>query len=135
MNLRLYQKGDFDAITDCTEPIGRPTDENLILEYSVSLTVEDDGVPVACGGVIYDTETDGIVWLRLSNNMAHKTISLVRLLRNGLAILVDSFGFDRITARVKEDFGEGHRFARRFGFTPTKETFKIFSDTYRIYEL
>lgn len=135
MRLRLYKKGDYDAIEDSTEPLGRPADESLIEEYSVSLTIDDEGVPVACGGIIYDTETDGIVWVKISNKMTRKTLVLVKVLRNGLDILIDSFGFKKITARVREDFCAGHRFIRHFGFKPTTETFKILSDTYRIYEL
>lgn len=135
MIVRMYQKGDFDAIEDCVEPMGRPSSEDVILESSVSMTVEDDGIPVVCGGVVYDTESNGIVWLKLSEKASHKMVKIMRLIDAGFRIITESFGFDTITARVNEKFKVGHKFAMRFGFIPTDETVKIFSDTYRTYKL
>ncbi len=135
MNIRMYKDGDYEAIEDCIEPFGKVGYFEDIKDRGVYLTVEDNNKVIGCGGVVMTTDDEGVVWLTLSYDIAEKKLTLIRLLKEGLKIILESFNLKRITAKIQEGYEKGERMARWFGFRPTDEVVKAFTLNYRTYEL
>jgi len=134
MMIRLYQDGDYEAITDCVEPFVASGDFSLIKDMGIYLTATEDDVPLGCGGIVMTGAAEGEVWLRLSWQICESPVTLMRILRAGFEIVKESFGISRLTARVQNGFGAGERMVKRFGFQDTNETMTIFDTKYRIYQ-
>lgn len=88
------------------------TDATLAeLERGTNWTVVADGEPLACGGVIQQWPGRHIAWMYLGKMTAPHMLWLTREV---LATLSKITG--RIEFTVREDFSEGHRWARMLQF-------------------
>jgi len=128
----MYQKGDHESIKDSVEPFVETFDTEPDLTCGVCLTATEDDRPIACGGILMTSETEGEVWLKLGQKMP--SLTLCKLLKQGYKIAEDSFNLSRLTARVQEGWDTGRRFVEWFGFEGTSETIQMMGRTYRIYE-
>jgi hypothetical protein len=90
MNIRMYQDGDYESITDCVEPFGKLGCFDDIKDRGLYLTVTDKNKPIGCGGIIYDKDDEGVIWLTLSEDICGSPITLVRILKAGFEILIES---------------------------------------------
>ena len=124
MRLRFYQDGDMDAIVN--EKAADGSCVTSLLEGGINFTATDNGVPVACGGVL----KTGEAWLSVDEKM--DKAKLVRILAVGKRIIEQEFDFP-IWCRVRTGFEQGERLARHFGLTPS-ETEVIMDKEYRTWK-
>jgi len=102
------------------------TDEGLkALEGQHACTWMDDGLPVACAGVIAYWEGRGMAWSFLSDGL--RGAKMLKATKEARAFL-DGVPFRRLEASVDVRFEKAHRWIRMLGFTmetPLQRKFQI----------
>ena len=134
IEIRMYEDGDYEAIDDCVEPFAGHCDTSEMNEIGVHFTVTEDGKPIGTGGVVYITDDEGEVWLRLSKEFIAKPITMMRIVREGFGLVKECCGLRVVTAKVQEKFSEGKRLVERFGFRSDGKLISVFGFKYRIYK-
>ena len=133
MKFRMYKESDYDRIGECAEPLSPMEIIRVRKNSGVHLTVTHKRRILACGGIIITGDDEGCVWMRLTKELCKNKIELIRMLKEGLKIVEESFGLSKLRACVKDSFPTGQRFAEHFGFHRTDETFESAGTTYRVY--
>lgn len=105
--------------------------EPNVSEYDPEMTqaMENSGLSVTilrndriflCGGV-HPLGEQGEIWLRLSTDcLEHKLVTL-RVLREGLKIIEETYPFRQLNAVIKCSFKSGTKLAHFLGFRKTQE--------------
>lgn len=106
---RNFEKEDWFAIEDSFEADTLTAEGLDVAMAGVSLTVEENGSVMACGGV---TPT-GEMWLRLSRNANIQ--AAVEAIKIGVDDLRKSFDGVQLWCRVKTGWREGEQFVRWLG--------------------
>lgn len=122
--LRKYKPEDF-AIKDAIEPFCTPLDEIGLNDRGVAIT-GTDGDARACAGVVYTSDTEGYIWLKMSCKCKEKTYEWARTLKEGFKIMINSVDIDVYTW-ILDGFTQGIRLARALDMKKTGET-KMFND-------
>jgi hypothetical protein len=131
MILREYRQGDIKALGRYAEP--HTADLEARVSADPAWTLEDDGSPVACGGVVTLIPGVGEIWLVVSPLMTVRPLSLCRALRaKKRELLSDKYGYRRLQAIIWCGFELGCRLATRYGLTyeGTLERYLPYGDAY-----
>lgn len=121
--VRPFKKSDLSAFKPIEKGICRFNDDlaQAIEDSDLSITgIKRDGQIVGCGGVHPDGE-QGLLWLRLSDYCLSHRLEIARWLREGLAIIEDTFGFRQLNAVIKCNFSQSIKLIEYLGFKKTQE--------------
>lgn len=126
MIVRDFQQGDLDG--EWAEGLGAPN----VREDSVRMTVVDGDEIIAIGGAIACKEV--VFWMQVKKNIKH-TLSLVRMIKDSIGIIMEKLGVDKAMAIVREDFTQGHRTLQLLGFKLTGDIMEHDDIKYDWYEI
>ena len=121
--IRKYRDSDWKAITDAVEPFSPliPSDAfKDIAKRSVAVTGVEGGEVMACGGITYISNTEGLVWVKVSEKCKRNAYKWARTIRETFSIMLDSVDVN-VSTYVLEGFCKGDRLARLIGLKRTKE--------------
>lgn len=124
MKLRKYKDEDWLKITDAVEPFSPllPSDSFLhISQRSVAVTGTEDGEVMACGGITFLNNTEGLVWVKVSEKCKQSAYKWARTIRETFFIMMDSVDLN-ISTYVLKGFCKGDKLARMIGLKKTGET-------------
>jgi len=130
MIIRDFKPEDLKTIKAIEPFMENPEGWEKVINNSIAFTAEEDGRPIACGGVVVGEEA--MMWAR-TNGKA--TIKVYRALKEGLRILIDELGDMEYIAFILDGFDIGRRFAERFGFKKTNTTIEHDNHVYHRYRL
>jgi len=122
ITLRKYEDEDWEKITDATEPLApldMPDDFKNISERSVAVTGEENGKVMACGGITFVGNDEGVVWVKVSDKCKKKAYTWSRTIIESFRLMKDSIKGMKITAYVKKDFCKGIKLAELIGLENT----------------
>lgn len=130
MKLRNFKPSDLDDIRAMEPFMEMVEDWEEVASHAITYTVEDKGVPIACGGVIVGESA--IFWVRTNGT---KPVALFRGMRFAIKSLVNALGDMDYGAFVLEGFTKGKRLAEVLGFRKTDTTVEHDNHIYHRYEL
>ena len=118
-----FKKEHLGAFNPLEPGIERFNDElaQAIEDSDLSVTGIRDGKIVGCGGVHPVNNEQGELWLRLSKDCLKHKLDTLRWLREGLAIIEQTFPFRQLNASIKCCFSESIKLVSFLGFTKTQE--------------
>lgn len=122
MIARLYKDSDWVAITDAVEPFSLllPNDSfSDISQRSVAVTGVEDGKIMACGGITFISDTEGLVWVKVSTKCRKAAYMWARSIRETFFVMLDSIGDIKISTYVLKDFCKGDKLAKMIGLKNT----------------
>lgn len=133
MTIREYREGDWEKITDAVEPFVPPTATSSFLQgihRGISVSGEEGGEVVACGGIIYNN-TEGTVWLKIDKRC--RGLGWVRTIREVFALMKKSVGDLNITTHVLKGFCRGDKMAKMIGLKATDDSVSYNGNKYTKY--
>ena len=110
--LRKYKPEDF-AIQDAIEPFCSPVDDKGVSDRGIAIT-GTDGDAMACAGIVYTSDTEGYIWLKMSEKCKENTFAWARTLREGFKIMIESVDV-KVYTYILKGFCGGERLARSLG--------------------
>ena len=124
MKIRKYKDEDWAMIKDAVEPFSPllPSDSFLhISERSVAVTGTEEGKVMACGGITFINNTEGLVWVKVSKQCRKNAYKWARTIRETFSIMIDSVDLN-VATYVIDGFCKGDRLARMIGLSKTDKT-------------
>jgi len=122
ITLRPYKDSDWKAITDAVEPFSPllPSDSFMdISKRSVAVTGVEDGEIMACGGITFTTNEEGLVWVKVSTKCGQNGYTWARAIREVFTALMDSIAELQVSTYVVDNFCKGDRLAKMIGLKNT----------------
>jgi hypothetical protein len=116
---RPFRDEDYEAIQDAVEPFAGTKDVVGIKDRGVSITATDGDV-MACGGILYTSDTEGLAWMKISKGCKHNAFTWARTIREVFSLMVKATELNVFTY-VIDGFEEGDRLARAIGLSKTDE--------------
>lgn len=114
MIIRILEPNDIDAIS-AIEPFAESTDGwRDVIDEDLSYTLEENGKPIACGGVVIGKEA--MFWMR--SDGTHLT-KMMRAAKAIVKILTEAIGDMVYSTLVLDGFVNGEKFVERLGFNKT----------------
>jgi len=89
---------------------------NELIKADTSFTAIVDDKPIACGGIYPIWTGVGEAWFLGSYHLHDHSISIARLVRNNIEILMKRHNLHRAQATIHSNFNEAYRFATWLGF-------------------
>ena len=130
MIIRQLQSDDI-SIIETIEPFAEATDGwQDVIDKDLSYTLEQDGKPIACGGVIVGKEA--MFWMRSDGT---HIVKMMRAAKAVVQILTEVLGNMVYSTLVLEGFDKGDKFIRRLGFRKTDISINNNDRIYNRYEL
>ncbi len=136
ITLKKYETEDWVKIGDAVEPFSPlmpPENFVKMTKHSVAVTGIENGNVMACGGVTYVNDKEGIVWVKISKKCLTQPYKWARSIRETFRIIMDSIGDLKISTYVLRDFCKGERLARLIGLKKTDETEEYNGNIYNKY--
>lgn len=136
ITLKEYEIDDWLKIDDAVEPFSplMPTEDFVkMTKYSIAVTAVENGVVMACGGITYTNDTEGIVWVKVSRKCLRQPYRWAKTIRQTFKIMMDSIGDLKIYTYVVSGFCKGDKLARLIGLKRTSESEKYNGNTYYKY--
>ena len=123
---------DWHKIKDAIEPfaIDKPLD---VLATGISMTAEEDGEAMVCGGIVFESDTEGIVWCKVSKKCLSHSISWARTMKEAFGLMIDAVGDMNIRTYILDGFCKGDKLARLIGLKKSEETETHNGNTYYKY--
>jgi hypothetical protein len=115
-----YKPEHYESIQDAVEPFSGLKDEIDVKGRGVAITATDGDV-MACGGIVYTSETEGMVWVRISRKCKDNAFMWARTIKETFRLMVKSTKL-KVFTYVIDDFVEGDRLARSIGLFRTGES-------------
>jgi hypothetical protein len=131
IKVRKYKNEDLAEIKNPIEPFCSIIDDMDIASTGLAVTGVDDGV-MACGGIFFTDDTDGMVWLKVSEKCKENAFGWARTIKEVFGLMMDSVEMNVYTY-VLEGFCQGDRMARSIGLKKTDETEKHNGNIYYKY--
>ena len=126
-----FKPEDFDSITDPIEPFCSVEGDSVMASKGVALTAVD-GDAMACAGILYTSDTEGMIWMKISSKCRANAFRWARTIREGFKFMVKSCGVDVYTY-ILDGFRDGERLAKSLGLNKTEETKEHNGNTYYKY--
>lgn len=98
-------------------------------------TMKDNGMPIACGGIMDQGHGLGVVWMFVSDGARGHGRDLYRFSTNALEFAENELGMYRIHTLVRTDVPEYLRWAQLFGFDLEGRLVKAAPDRRDVYLL
>ena len=113
IEIRLYEKGDWNKIDDAIEPF-MPThaDFDSVAKRGVAVTAMDGDKAMACGGVELTNDKEGTVWVKVSKACAKRPVLWARTIKDTFRLMTESVGHIEIYTYVLKDFCKGEKLAK-----------------------
>ena len=139
IQVREYRDGDMAAIEDSVEMHGADSTMREIQNKGMFITLEDDGIPVATGGLVQKDVDTAEAWVKvdaslLSDGCLRDRIRLVRTLRTALNLVDECLGFPKMCSHVEDMFIKGERLVKVLGFKKTGLSKMYDNKAYNLYE-
>lgn len=134
--LREYKPDDWKEINDAVEPFMflEPFENfDKIVENGLAVTAVEDDVIMACGGVSYVDNEEGVVWVKVSKKCFKQSYRWARTIRETFILMTKSLGSMKIVTYILEDFCKGEKLARLIGMTKSDRTYEFNDNTYNRY--
>ncbi len=119
MILRLYKDSDWSEIKDAVEPFSPLLPNDSFSDRSVAVTAIEDDKIMACGGITFISDTEGLVWVKVSKKCRRAAYKWARAIRETFTVMLDSIGDIEISTYVVKDFCKGDKLARMIGLKNT----------------
>ena len=120
--LKEYEIEDWSKIDDAVEPFSplMPTEDfKSMTKHSIAVTGIEDGAVMACGGITYTNDTEGVVWVKVSKKCFKQPYRWAKSIRQTFEIMMDSIGNLKISTYVISGFRRGEKLARMIGLHKT----------------
>ncbi len=133
ITLRKYNIEDWAKIDDAIEPFTPPMPMEKFLEMTengIAITGVEKGSVMACGGIMYLNDTNGMVWLKISKECLIQSFGWARTICETFRLMKKSVGDLKISTYVLSDFCKGEKLARLIGLRKTEETEEYNGNTY-----
>jgi hypothetical protein len=114
MNLRDMTDADIEFMK--SHSISRGIFNKQPQEIAVSVCIEENGIPLAVGGIQMINCTTAWAWCDLSDESGKHIVIVYRIIRTWLEEMVEKMGIKRLQCYVERDFVEGHNMVRHLGF-------------------
>ncbi len=122
--IRKYKDEDWAMIKDAVEPFSPllPSDSFLhIADRSVAVTGMEGDEVMACGGITFTSNTEGLVWVKVSEKCKRNAYKWARTIRETFSIMLESVDVD-VATYVLKGFCKGDKLARMIGLRKTDKT-------------
>ena len=136
ITLREYKPDDWKMITDAVEPFMflEPFGNfNEIVQRGLAITAVEDGVVMACGGVSYASNEEGVVWVKVSKKCFKQPFRWARTIKETFMLMAKSLGNMMIITYILKDFCRGEKLARMIGMEKSDRTYEFNDNTYNRY--
>lgn len=135
ITLREYDVEDWSRIDDAVEPfLFHELDEfHKVLQRSIAVTASEDGIVMACGGIAYINNKEGIVWIKVSKKCLRQSYRWARTIRETFKIMMDSIGSITVITYILKGFYKGEKLARLIGMEKADKTYEFNDNTYNKY--
>lgn len=137
ITLREYDEKDWLKIDDAVEPFmikESLNDFNKITQKGIAVTaIENDNV-MACGGIAYMSDTEGIVWIKVSRKCLKHPFRWSRTIRETFEMMADSIDGLKISTYILDNFFKGKVLAKLIGMKRTNEAEKYNGNIYYKYK-
>ena len=133
--IRKYKDEYWAMIKDAVEPFSPllPSDSFLhIADRSVAVTGMEGDEVMACGGITFVSNTEGLVWVKVSKKCRQNAYKWARTIKETFSIMIDSVDVT-VATYVLKDFCKGDRLARMIGLFKTDKTEEYNGQTYYKY--
>lgn len=136
ITIRAYKDSDWKEITDAVEPFSPllPSDSFMdISKRSVAVTGVEDGEIMACGGITFTGNDEGMVWVKVSTKCGRSGYSWARTIKEVFTAMMDSVAELQVSTYVVENFCKGDKLAKMIGLKKTGEKEKYKGNFYYKY--
>ena len=106
-----------------------------IAKKGIAVTAIDSGRTMACGGVAFTSESEGIVWCKMSKDCAKRPFMWARIIKETFDIMVKSVGKVGISTYILDNFCKGEKIARLINLKRSGETEEYNGNTYNKYSM
>lgn len=120
--MRLYKDSDWLEIKDAVEPFSPLLPNLQVGKRSVAVTAIEDDKIMACGGITFISDTEGLIWVKVSKECRKAAYMWARTARETYTAMVDSIGEIKISTYIVKDFCKGDKLARMIGLKKTGES-------------
>lgn len=131
MIFRDFETEDWLMIKDAVEPF-MPMAPSGFLEQTdrgISITAVEDGEVMACGGITFMNDKEGIVWVKVSKKCQERPFEWARTIRETFKLMMDSVDVE-VSTFILSGFCQGEKLARLIGLKPTDEKYTYNGNTY-----
>jgi len=136
IELKKYTDEDWIAIKDAVEPFAPlelPEEFVGIANRSLAVTGLEDGEVMACGGITFLSNDEGVVWCKVSEKCRKNAYGWARTIIDSFRIMMESVENLKVVAYVTKDFCRGMKLARTIGLKDTGELLEYNGKTYHTY--
>jgi len=124
IKLREYNVKDWSQIEDAIEPFIPPVPAEDFLEMTkrgVAVTgIENDKI-MACGGISYMDDENGIAWAKVSKKCLRNSSAWAAVILETFTMMSDSVNL-KVSTYVLDNFCRGERLAKLIGLQKTDES-------------
>ncbi len=134
--LKEYKVDDWKKVDDAIEPFVSKVPIKDFLEMSqrgIAVTGTRNGKILACGGIAYFSDKEGIAWLKASRKCFGHPIEWARAIKETFKLMKESVGDLNISLYILSDFCKGEKLARLIGMKKTDETEEFKGNIYSKY--
>jgi hypothetical protein len=121
--VELFKQQDWHDVESFTEPFLREVQDDKFFEElgnGVALTAKKNGKVMACGGIMYAPDGEGVTWLKASRECLKSPVTWTRTFRDGFRMMQGVMDVKAV-CYVLKGFCEGGRVARLIGMKTTGE--------------
>jgi len=136
LTFREYKTADWIKIKDAVEPfmLCESTEEfNRIARRGIAVTAVEDDEIMACGGVAYMNENEGLAWVKVSKKCLKHPYRWARTIRETFRLMTKAIGSMTVTTYILKEFCKGEKLARFIGMEKTDDTCEFKNKTYNKY--
>ncbi len=136
ITLKKYETEDWSKINDAVEPfmpLLKSSEFNKAARRGIAVTAIEDGNVMACGGITYVNNKEGIVWVKVSRKCLKQSFRWARTIRETFDIMMASVGDLQISTYIIDNFCKGEKLARLIGLEKIDETEQYNGNTYNKY--
>jgi len=119
IEMRLYEDSDWLEIKDAVEPFSPLLPNDSVSERSLAVTAIEGGEIMACGGITFISDTEGLVWVKVSQKCKRSAYRWARTIRETFTAMIESIGDIEVSTYVVKDFCKGDKLARMIGLKNT----------------
>ncbi len=109
------------------------SDFDSIAERGIAVTAVDDDKAMACGGVTFLNDKEGIVWVKVSRDCTNRPVMWARTIKETFGLMIDSVKDMRISTWVLDGFCRGEKLARFIKMKRSDETVRYNNNIYNKY--
>ena len=135
MIMRLYKDSDWSEIKDAVEPCSPRLPNLEVGKRGGGVTAIENDKIMACGGITFISDTEGLIWVKVSKKCSKATYRWARIIREPYTAMVDSIGDIEISTYIVKDFCKGDKLARMIGLKKTGESQKYKGNIYYKYSV